>query len=83
MNPLYYWIIVNIILLMICMKLIFKTPNIFLKSIWVAIFRGDLFDTKKLQKWEEENNLSHKMNLFLAAIMGISGSSFIIYNFFL
>ncbi|MFI5131219.1 MAG: hypothetical protein ACHQFX_14550 [Chitinophagales bacterium] len=81
MKSFYYLIIADIILVLISIKIIFKTTAIFIKAILGHAFSDSEQDIEALKRWEIENDIQHKVNLFYAAIIAIAVSSFIFYYF--
>ena len=80
MKPLFYLIIVDVIILLIFMKLIFGKVSVFIKAILGHIF-SDFDDLETFKRWDKENDIKHKINLFYAIILGIGIISFVIPNF--
>ena len=76
----YYIILGDFIVLLICIKLIFGNASIFKKAILGHIFSDFAEDFETFKKWDKELNIHHKMNLLYAAILGVFGLSFLLYT---
>jgi hypothetical protein len=81
MKPLHYLLIVDVILALIFIKLIFRTGTVFSKAILGWLLSDFDQDIDALKRWDKENDIQHKMNLFYAAIIAIALTSFFIYEF--
>ncbi len=78
MKPLYYFIIIDILLVIVSIKLIFKTAKVFTKAILGHIF-SDFSGVKEFRKWDAQYDIHHKMNLLYAALLGIAILSVSLY----
>ena len=54
----------------------------FSKAILGHLFSDfdDFLDFESFKKWDKENDIKHKMNLFYAAILGLFGGSILLYT---
>ena len=82
MKPIYYIIIVDFILLLLCIKLIFGNISVFTKAILGHVFSDfdDFLNFESFKKWDKENDIKHKMNLLYAAILALLGGTFLLYT---
>ena len=79
MKLIHYIVIIDVLLIVILTKMIFRSFSVFGKAIAGHIF-SDFSEIEPFKKWEEENNIAHKMNLLYATILGIGGGTFLIYT---
>ena len=80
MKPLFYLIIVDIIILIGLIKLIFGKASVFIQAILGHVF-SDFDDLETFKRWDKENDIKHKINLLYAVILGISILTFVIPTF--
>lgn len=79
MKPLYYFIIVDLALILIGIKIIFGSIKLFFKALFVHIFSDFEEDSKTLSKWKINHDLHHKINILYAVALGVGIVSFAIY----
>ncbi len=78
MNTLYYFIIIDFIILTILIKLIFGTFRIFSKAILAFIF-SDFDHLDIFKKWDKLHDISHKINILYAGVLFVIAGSFMLY----
>lgn len=82
MRPIYYIIGIDLVILIVSIKYIFKSYEIFAKSLAEHFFPDELFPNP-LEKFAEQNDSRHKMNILYAVALFLAVSTFLIYIFLL
>jgi ABC-type Fe3+-siderophore transport system permease subunit len=80
LNTFAYFVIVDLIILIVVCKIIFGSFSIFSKAILGHIF-SDFNDAEIFKKWEQEHDISHKINILYWFILAIFGISLLVYTF--
>jgi len=81
MKPLHYLLIVDILLVLIFIKLIFRTTTVFIKAFFWRLLSDFDQEIGSFKRWDKENDIQHKVNLFYAAVIGIGLFSILVYQF--
>jgi hypothetical protein len=79
MKLINYILLVDLFLLILFIKIIFKQFDVFVKSILFHFFPGEAVENP-LDKWADKEDIAHKVNLLYAVVLGLFGLSFFIYN---
>ncbi len=79
MNTLFYFIIIDFIILTIIIKLIFGTFRIFSKALLAHLF-SDFDHLDIFNKWDKVHDILHKINILYAGILIVVGISFLLYT---
>lgn len=82
MRPIYYVLIIDVLLIILFIKLIFSSYTIFLKSL-ADHFYPDTVLPNPLDTFANENDSRHKMNVLYAVVLFLAGITFAVYNFVL
>jgi hypothetical protein len=80
LNIFVYFIIVDLIILIVVCKIIFGSFSIISKAILGNVF-SDFDNAEIFKKWEQEYDISHKINILYWFILALFGISLLVYTF--
>jgi hypothetical protein len=81
MKPFYYILVVDIVVIIVMIRFIFGSYTVFVKSLADHFFPDDILPNP-LDKFAEEHDSRHKINLLYALLLFLAGATFLI-DFFL
>ncbi len=82
MNWFYIVLILDIVILMVIIKVIFKTYGRFFKSLTHHFFPDEIIKNP-LEKFATENDSRHKINILYAVILFLAITSSVLYYCFI
>jgi len=82
MKPFYYILVVELVIIIVMIKFIFGSYTVFVKSLADHFFPDDVLPNP-LDKFAEEHDSRHKINLLYALLLFLAGTTFLIHIFLL
>jgi len=78
MKPFYYILVVDLVIISVMIRFIFGSYTVFVKSLADHFFPDDVLPSP-LEKFAEEHDSRHKINLLYALLLFLAGTTFLIH----